>query len=74
MFLGTQSHAFSCKHETHDLLTRASYIFVYTTYEAFYKLNQSFMAGRGFRPAFRAAKVRVFALLRIFLCGGMIQA
>jgi hypothetical protein len=25
MFWGSQSHAFSCKHETHDLLTLVSY-------------------------------------------------
>ena len=25
MFYGSQSHAFSCKHETHDLLTLVSY-------------------------------------------------
>ena len=32
MFCGSQSHAFSCKHETHDLLTLVSYNYFLWTF------------------------------------------
>ena len=38
MFYGSQSHAFSCRHEMHDLLTLVSYI--NTTNEFLFHLSQ----------------------------------